>query len=54
MQSKASSWGRGAERSRVESREEELRGGDSQRVADLLPQSVFLQGALIKGARARL
>lgn len=26
MQSKASSWGRGAERSRVESREEELRG----------------------------
>lgn len=29
-------------------------GGDSQRVVDLLLQSVFLQGALIKGTRARL
>lgn len=51
VQSKVSSWGREAERSRVEPREE---GGGSRGVADLLPQSVFRQGALIKGTQARL
>lgn len=57
MQSKASSWGREAERSRVEPREEVGEEGEDREaggVADLLPQSVFLQGALIKGTRARL
>lgn len=54
MQSKASSWGREAERSRVEPREEVGEEREAGGVADLLPQSVFLQGALIKGTRARL
>lgn len=53
VQSKALSLRRGAEHSRVEPREE-AEEGELRRVADLLPQSVFLQGALIKGTRARL